>query len=241
MNSNITLTDETKKLDDGTVLHRIRASRDLPEHGVQSGTLGGWVETSTNITDQAWVHDGACVYGGALVSGDACVLNNARVYGAARVFDNAYIFGDAHVYDNARIYQTARVCGNARVYGDAHIYDNAHVSGRAHVSGDTHLDGNARIRGAAHLTETQDLLQVGPIGSESMSAMLVRTETGHYLAIGCWTGDIETLASEVERRAEDWADIEHHADIARWRTEYAALETLCRARLTSWKKPLSTQ
>ena len=38
------LTKETKTLLGGTVLHRIRALRDIPRYGVKAGELGGFVE-----------------------------------------------------------------------------------------------------------------------------------------------------------------------------------------------------
>ena len=38
------LTDETRTRDDGTVLYRIRALRDVPRHDVMAGNLGGWIE-----------------------------------------------------------------------------------------------------------------------------------------------------------------------------------------------------
>ena len=53
--SHFELTDETRTLADGTVLHRIRATQDLPYHGVTAGDIGGWVEHAHNLTDQAWV------------------------------------------------------------------------------------------------------------------------------------------------------------------------------------------
>lgn len=36
-------TDEVKNID-GKTLHRIRAVRDIPEHDIKAGDLGGWLE-----------------------------------------------------------------------------------------------------------------------------------------------------------------------------------------------------
>ena len=69
------LTEETKTLADGTVLHRIRALRDIPKHGVKAGDLGGWVEKESNLSQH----------------GDAFVFDNAEVYGEAWVCDNARV------------------------------------------------------------------------------------------------------------------------------------------------------
>ena len=46
------LTDETKVLADGTVLHRIRATRNFPLADgteVKLGDLGGWVKGENNL------------------------------------------------------------------------------------------------------------------------------------------------------------------------------------------------
>ena len=46
-------------------LQRIRALRDIPERGVKSGDLGGWVESESNLSQHgtAWVSDNAWVSG----------------------------------------------------------------------------------------------------------------------------------------------------------------------------------
>ena len=54
------LTDETTEYE-GRILHRIRATEDLPRIGVTKGTKGGWIETSTNLQDAAWVYGNAKV------------------------------------------------------------------------------------------------------------------------------------------------------------------------------------
>ena len=44
MSNKYELTNEKKTLAAGTVLHRIRALRDIPRFGVKAGELGGFVE-----------------------------------------------------------------------------------------------------------------------------------------------------------------------------------------------------
>ena len=118
MNKKYELTKETKTLADGTDLHRIRALRDIPRHGVEAGELGGWAEKESNLSQKD---------GDAWVSGDAWVFGNAEVYGNAKVSGNATVYGDAWVSGNAT------VCGNAKVYGDAKVCGNAMVCGNAEV------------------------------------------------------------------------------------------------------------
>ena len=73
------LTNETKTLAGGTVLHRIRALRDIPRFGVKAGELGGFVEEENNLSQDgdAWVFCNANVYGNANVSSDAEVSGYA--------------------------------------------------------------------------------------------------------------------------------------------------------------------
>ena len=147
-------TGEMLLVGGGAVLHRIRAVTDLPRQGVRAGDVGGWVESTDNLSGDAWVS------------------------------------------------------GDARVYGDALVY------------------GNARV------CVSQDVLTVGPIGSESVTATLFRTAAGHTLRVGCWGGHVDDLAAEVERRSADWTADPEVA--RRRRAEYTALETLCSARIAEW-------
>lgn len=61
------LTEETMTTEQGVTLHRIRALKDLPLHGVKAGYLGGWIEKESNLEGEAWVGDEAWVYGNAQI------------------------------------------------------------------------------------------------------------------------------------------------------------------------------
>ena len=123
MSKKYELTNETKTLADGTVLHRIRALRDIPRFGVKAGELGGFVEGENNLSQDgdALVSGDACVYGDACVSGNACVYGNADIYGNAKVYGKARVSGNAKVSDYAKVYGDAEVSGNADIYGDAEV------------------------------------------------------------------------------------------------------------------------
>ena len=84
----------------GNILYRIQATEDYP-CGVKCGELGGFVESTKNLSDNAWVSGDAMVSGDARVSGDACVRGNARVSYNARVSGDACVRGNARVSDNA--------------------------------------------------------------------------------------------------------------------------------------------
>ena len=111
------LTDETKTLSDGTVLHRIRAVRDFGSKEltkIHTGDLGGWVDGEDRLSHEgnAWIYDDAQAYGDSKVLGDAHVFGNAKVYDHARVYGCATVGG------------TACVCGEARICGDAVVSDS---------------------------------------------------------------------------------------------------------------------
>ncbi len=225
--SHFEFTGETKSTPTGVVLHRIRATKPLPRFDVRVGDVGGWIESESNLSGGAWVSGNAWVSGGARVFDSARVSGGAWVSGNAWVYGNAWVSGNAWVYGNAWVSGDAQVSGNARVSGDAQVYGGAQVSGGAWVSGDAQVSGDARV------TEIQHVLSVGPLGSESVTATAFRDTTGHLLHVGCWRGTVDELAAEVERRAKNWRCDEPTA--ARWRAEYAALETLVRARITGWE------
>lgn len=123
------LTDMVLETECGRVLHRIRALRDIPRHGVTTGDLGGWIESERNLaqSDNAWVSDDACVSGDAYVYGDAHVSGAARVYGDAYVSGAAQVSGDARVSDKARVYGNARITGNARLLSRNSVFTASYV------------------------------------------------------------------------------------------------------------------
>ena len=115
------LTDETTKHYSRT-LHRIRATRDLPKHGVTAGDLGGFVETVDNLDGNAWV------------AGNAKVFQTARVYGNAFIDGLAEVSFGAHVYGHAQVLQNAAVAGeNVRIYGTAQISGGSFIGDNAQV------------------------------------------------------------------------------------------------------------
>ena len=111
-------TGEVKSIDE-KMLHRIRAVRDIPEHNVKAGDLGGWLETEENLSHNgaAWVTDSA------LVTDSAHVMDFARVMGRALVADSARVMGNALVMDSAYVMGKARVTDSARVMGNARVMD----------------------------------------------------------------------------------------------------------------------
>ena len=156
------LTEETKTLANGTVLHRIRALRDfslMDGDLVCAGDLGGWLETENNLSQNgtAWVFQNAMVYENAWVCENAIVGGNAQVYGNAQVCVNARIRENAKIYGKARIYGFALVCNNAQVYENAHVCEIAVVSGDTKIYGHAFVFGKARVYGDAEVCGNADV------------------------------------------------------------------------------------
>ena len=190
------LTNETKTLADGTVLHRIRALRDIPRFGVKAGELGGFVEGENNLSQD----------------GDAWVSGNAKVYGEAKVLDNAKVFGKAWVSDNAGgsgsvgVSGKAKVSGNACVYGNARVYGNAWVSGdvcvygNAEVYGNAKVSGNAEVSGDAKVENGHDYF----VAKNTWSSFrwFTYTRSNKRWAVGCFYGTGEELIKKAYADSE---------------------------------------
>ena len=143
------------------------------------------------------------------------VADTATVAPTAHIGANARVCGTARVYGNARVYGTAWVYGIARVYGNAWVYGNAQVSGNAWVS------GNAQVSGIRHV------LTVGPLGSENQFMTVAPHVDGldadPVCTVGCWTGRLSELKTEVEARGAE-----------QFWPEYKAARKLARLRQQEW-------
>ena len=176
-------TGEVKSIDE-KMLHRIRAVRDIPEHNVKAGDLGGWLETEENLS-----HNGA-----AWVMNSAYVMGKARGMGKALVADSASVMDSAHVMDFARVMGNALVTDSARVMGNALVMDSAYVMGKARVTDSARVMGNARVMDAS------DYIAIGAIGSRNDTTTFYRGKDGGiYVSCGCFNGTIDDFAAKVKQ------------------------------------------
>lgn len=137
------------------------AMRDIPEHGVKEGDIGGTVDKHVKLS-----HGGSCWIGhGAYVAGNVSILENAYIGDTARVIseDNtrvvikgqARIFGNAYLKSNALFradgHRITMICGNAQIYGSVFLDTVEEVSGSARVF------GSAKVRPWASITDTSEV------------------------------------------------------------------------------------
>ena len=110
-----------------TVVHRIRALRDIPEIGVKAGDLGGFIEDEGNLSHYGtcWVHDNAVVYDNGHVQEDAQVRGSA-------VIEGGYIHRNAEVSEKALVTYGADIGWDAKIYGSAVVYRGSVYSATIH-------------------------------------------------------------------------------------------------------------
>ena len=199
------LTGETKIGLHGATLHRIRATRDLPYHGVKAGTVGGWVESllledgSPRIGEYAWVGGYAQVVNQGQVGGRSRIGGYAVVAGNAQVYGNGWVGGSAKVADNARVDGSARVDGWAQVGDHAKVGGNALVGGSAKVGGYTKVGGNAQIGGSA---------QIGDYAVVAGNA-----KVGDYAEVGDYAVVAGNAKVGDHAKVDGWAQVGDHAQV----------------------------
>ena len=145
-NNKYELTDET--IEHGEkILYRIRALKDIPGKTVRKGDLGGFVESTDNLSHcgDAWISGDAMAYGNAWVGEDAEVADHASVR------DNAWVGGKAWVGGGAGVWENARVGDDAWVE-DAFVFCAARIGGYTRLIGDTSV-GNVRLEGDEELID----------------------------------------------------------------------------------------
>lgn len=135
------LKDETKAAVSQPA-YRIRALRDIPEHKVKVGDLGGYVEGEHNLAHE----------GGAWVANEAMVVDRSRVMGNALARDYSIISGHTILDDEAVVggFTTTKdhtiVRGNARVRGGSTLEDTVLVEGNVDIRQTLNLGGDDEYR-----------------------------------------------------------------------------------------------
>lgn len=209
---NYEFTGETKKIQHSNVnkykqiiLHRIVATKDLPQHLVKKGDLGGWIEKESNLQCNAWVGDEAIVFDNAMVFGNAIVYENATVFG------NSKVFGKARVHGNSFIQDKVNVCGEADVSGISFISDfskidgcayckNSFISGNSYIFGKSHINGNVKTFGYAYIGSDNDFCVLSKFGSVNRDITFFRNINKKiFVSCGCFEGTLEEFVVQVKK------------------------------------------
>lgn len=189
------LTDETIIIN-GKTLYRIELTANC-QWG-EKGTKGGFIESTHNLMQNAWVSDDAMVFDKANVCGNAEISGNAQIYGKAVVSGNARVSGNACVCDYAMVSDNAGVSDNAHLSGNVTIYDNAQVYGNAKVSSDALVYGKAIICGDAIISHTSHYMIISSLGH--FNRTLTITFSDKMIVAGCFRGSLDEFKTAVDKK-----------------------------------------
>lgn len=144
------LTKNTIEVD-GRTLYQIVALKDLPSKIVRKGTLGGYVEKESNLSQEGdcWIYGNAKVMKNSHVSESAVIYDNAIIAGG-KVVGKAVVKDHAQIRDGILVADSAMVGGHAICEGSAIISDNAFVNGDTKIITKprpliTEISGNAKV------------------------------------------------------------------------------------------------
>ena len=100
------LSDETKTLPWGTVLHRVVATTTFTLAcglTINAGDVGGWIEKESNLSDNAWVADNAWVYDNARVSGIEWYHDESTLGNPGHIEHGPHVLGESQNGDKIKI------------------------------------------------------------------------------------------------------------------------------------------
>jgi len=106
-------------------LYQIQALRDIPEHGIRKGDMGGVIENKFNLSQKgsAWIEE-TCM-----------VIENARVISGI-VKNNSKLYGNIEVEDS--VISSSNLSGHTTVKGGTEVHDSTLRS--THLSGGFVMD-----------------------------------------------------------------------------------------------------
>lgn len=127
--------------------YRIQALRDIPEHGVKKGDLGGYVTHRNNLSQE-----GSCWVGGeAQICGRVSITQNAYIGDKAVVSKYWFVFSDSYNPGLLRISGNAKITGNALV--ESHRFNGAIGGYNKVIDSNVQIFGNAFVQNVHHITE----------------------------------------------------------------------------------------
>lgn len=184
-------------------VYRLQALRDIPEHGVKAGDLGGLVTAKDNLSHEGscWVGHDAEVFGRVYISADAYIGDNASIRGGqsshaimissqARITGNAivatarytsgfrskghtYIMDDAHIYGDAILENVQTISKAAKIYGNARIHGTKEVTDNAEIFGNAYLDEDVIVLGNSKIHGKAQIEEKSTIRSADISGDVI--------------------------------------------------------------------
>lgn len=189
--------------------YRIQAVRDIPEHGVKAGDMGGyvtwkrslshegscWIADDAQVTGRVFIEDNAYIGEQATVrkrvtnglsSYDIEISGNARITGSASVSSYRTTTDDPHqgivIKGNVQIYGTAKLRNTYEILDDVKIYDNASLVNSVMISGNAEIFGNATIGSIKRISGDTKIFENAKIDDNAEVINSVVAGSTHILA-----------------------------------------------------------
>lgn len=240
---------KTVTLPDGRT--RMQALRDSPYFKVFEGDLGAiltnpdaidrssWADSSSFISEEANITDGTIIRG-SRVSGrvSGSIIRDSTIYNGAVAHNVSFTFvtADGGTYQDTNLKST----GHIFVEGALIVNSDLRLSGNLTNSV---WDGVSVVGGFVDLSEApqgivkkgEHFMSIGPLGSEDSTATLVHTEGDvPAVTIGCWSGLLDEMMPEVERRRKNnWLNL-RESKHALWYRQYELAHTYFSELVASW-------
>lgn len=159
--------------------YRLQALRDIPEHGVKAGDLGGLISKCNkrkilSHEGSCWIAYGARVAGYVYITDDVYIGGNALVFNSLRscsikLSGFVSITGDAELRRETWSKQDSTISGNVKISGSAvvlnpeDIRDTVKIHGNpfvqaSHLSGSTEISGTSLIEEAVKISGDSKIL-----------------------------------------------------------------------------------
>lgn len=202
---------------EGHTLYRIEALKNI-SYDVDKGDIGGFVEDEYNLSRDfdCWIYNEAKVFGEASIDNNAVILNNAIVKNHAIIDGNSTICGNSIIDGYVHIRNYVTICDNAQILNTAYIFDDvvirnnviikddAFICGHARIYGDVIvsnnalIDGEACIQGNMKISDTNDVLVLGPIGPNNNYITFINQEGIVYVNTESFFDTIEKFKHEIK-------------------------------------------
>jgi carbonic anhydrase/acetyltransferase-like protein (isoleucine patch superfamily) len=131
------------------IYYRLVALRDIPEHGVKAGDIGGFIDGKAKLsqTGSCWIAENAMVSGHVTIEDDVYINGNATVTAIGNratiaVKDHVKIGGDATVRQIAMAFEDREnlvISGKAQISGNTLMINVTRITGNAKIYGHTQI------------------------------------------------------------------------------------------------------
>lgn len=149
-------------------LHRLQALRDIPEHGVKAGDLGGFVTKKVKLSHEGscWIGDEAQVLGDVTITDNVYIGDKATINGSYTNWNYIYP-GNLLISDNVRITGSVLIelfhfsekipAQNKAIQGNVVITDSASLLNPSQIKDDVKIHGAAAVGSHSVIADSTEI------------------------------------------------------------------------------------